>query len=290
MRRIPWGILLALFAGLGLGLAYAWVLAPRPITDAEPVALRTDFRDQYRALIAASYAATGSLPRAEARLALLGDANPVEALNAQAQRGLASSQSFERADLLVALASALEAGGDPIPTATVVTVMDAGMTFTPTAPPPATELSFLLTETPPIFETAVIAVETKPTAIPSTPRPTLTFTPTPGEPFELSGQETVCNPNLSGGLLQVLVFSRGRRQMPGVEILLNWEGGEERFFTGLKPELGNGYADYTMDPETSYTVHLARGSEIARNISPPACRDPDGEAFLGGIKLTFQQP
>lgn len=276
MKHI-WSIVLALLGGLGLGLAYAWVLAPRPITDAEPSALRADFKDQYRALIAASYAATGNLPRAEARLMLLRDADPVEALHAQAQRMLISNQSFERADQLVALASALEAGGAPLPTATRGIVPDAGMTFTPTASPAA-------------LESTEISVEAQPTAIPATPRPTLTFTPTPGEPFELSAQETVCNPNLPPGLLQVLVFNRNRRQMPGVEILVSWENGEERFFTGLKPELGNGYADYTMEAGRSYTVQLARGSQVARNIRPSTCRDPEGQTFIGGVKLTFQQP
>jgi hypothetical protein len=282
MKQI-WRIVLALLVGLGLGLVYAWVLAPRPITDAEPSALRADFKDQYRALIAASYAATGNLPRAEARLTLLRDADPVEALHAQAQRMLISSQSFERADQLVALASALEAGGGPLPTATLGIVPDAGMTFTPTPSPPVNETPFTL-------ESTEAAVEVQPTAILATPRPTLTFTPTPGEPFELSAQETVCNASLPPGLLQVLVFNRNRRQMPGVEIVVSWGSGEERFFTGLKPELGNGYADYTMEAGRSYTVQLVRGSQVARNIRPPTCRDPEGQTFIGGIKLTFQQP
>src|SRR5687767_2628033 len=98
MRRIPWSVLLALLLGVGMGLAYAWVLSPHLITNAQPSALRADFKDQYRSLIAAAYAANGSLPRAQARLSVLGDANPVDALNAQAQRMLASAQIFERAD------------------------------------------------------------------------------------------------------------------------------------------------------------------------------------------------
>src|ERR1051325_7823266 len=108
MRRLPWDILLALLVGLGLGLVYSWVLSPLGVSDAEPTTLRADFKDQYRAVIAAAYAATGNLPRARARLALLGDANSVEALNGQAQRMQANRQSFERADRVAALALALE--------------------------------------------------------------------------------------------------------------------------------------------------------------------------------------
>ncbi len=290
MRRIPWGILLALIAGLGLGLGYSWVLSPRRVTNAQPAALRADFKDQYRSLIAASFAANGNLPRAQARLALLEDASSAEALNAQAQRMLANSQNFERAELVVALASALEAGSAPISAPTVEVVSNAGITFTATSAPPPTDLPLLFTEAPPAFETALTVIETQPTVIEATPRPTLTFTPTPGEPFSLNAEETVCNENLPNGLLQVLILNRSRRQLAGVEIILTWEGGEERFFTGLKPELGNGYADYTMTAGVSYTVELARGSEVARNISAPTCRDPEGASFLGGIKLTFQQP
>ena len=78
--------------------------------------------------------------------------------------------------------------------------------------------------------------------------------------------------------------------MPGVEILITWEGGAENFFTGLKPELGNGYADYSMAPAITYSIQLARGSDVALGITAPTCQSSTGETFLGGIKLTFQQP
>ena len=78
--------------------------------------------------------------------------------------------------------------------------------------------------------------------------------------------------------------------MPGIEILITWEGGAENFFTGLKPELGNGYADYIMTPDITYTVQLRAGSDIASGLTAPTCQTPSGEAFFGGIKLTFQQP
>ena len=78
--------------------------------------------------------------------------------------------------------------------------------------------------------------------------------------------------------------------MPGIEILITWEGGAENFFTGLKPELGNGYADYIMSADLIYTLQLKSGSDIASGLSAPTCQTPSGEAFSGGIKLTFQEP
>jgi hypothetical protein len=285
MRRLPWDMLLALLVGLGLGLVYSWVISPRGVFDAEPNTLRADFKDQYRSAIAAAYAATGNLPRAQARLALLGDSNPVEALNGQAQRMQANYQSFERADQVAALALALNesTSGTPVVSATVEISDQSENSVTATSLPPSSEIPLDLTETPQTIETQTLVIE-------STPRPTNTATPVPGEPFTLTGQETICDSNLPAGLLQVMVLNSNRRQIAGVEIDITWDGGKEGFFTGLKPELGNGYADYTMAPDITYSIQLARGSDVARGITAPTCPSSDGEAFLGGIKLTFQQP
>ena len=291
MRRIPWDILFALLIGLGLGLVYSWVISPLRVSSAEPTTLRADFKDQYRSLIAAAYAATGNLPRAQARLALLGDSNPVEVLNGQAQRMQASSQSFERTDQVVALALALdgntseESTSDTLVSTTTIeeTANDVDNIPSPTTLPLSSEVPLDLIETPQAIETQTVVVE-------SVPRPTSTSTPVPGKPFALSGQETICDPNLPNGLLQVVVLSSNRRQIAGVEIDITWDGGKEQFFTGLKPELGNGYADYVMTPDITYSIQLARGSDVALGITAPTCQPSNGDTFLGGIKLTFQQP
>lgn len=288
MRRLPWNILLALLAGIGLGLVYAWMIAPLPITDAEPTALQSGFRDHYRSAIAAAYAATGNLPRAQARIALLREPDPVAALNAQAQRMLAGGEPFEQIDQVAALALALEgkiAESDPtaIPATESASNIQSAITET-LSPPSNAVLEF--TGTPP--ETPAFAT---PADIPtSTPRPTQTPAPTQGAPFRLTGQDEVCDANLPEGLLQIVVLNASRRQLPGMEILLTWDGGEERFFTGLKPELGNGYADAILAPDISYTVQLAAGSDIARGLVAPTCQTSSGENFTGGFKLTFQQP
>ena len=114
--------------------------------------------------------------------------------------------------------------------------------------------------------------------------------PTALSPFRLTGQDEICDPNLPDGLLQVMVVNASRRQMPGIEVSVTWEGGAEKFFTGLKPELGNGYADFMMTPNIPYTVQLASGSDIATGLVPPTCQTGGGETYSGGIKLTFQQP
>ena len=282
MRRIPWDLLLALLAGLGLGLVYSWIISPTRVTDAEPLALRADFKDQYRSAIAAAYAATGNLPRAQARLSLLTDTDPIEALNAQAQRMLASGQSLEQADQLAALASALDQGVALEFTSTPIPQIANTIIITSTLALDTSAVTNEITETPQ-------PIETQATLSASTPRPTRTLIPTLGAPFTLTGQETVCDPNLPDGLLQVIVFDSRRRQLAGAMIMITWDGGEEEFFTGLKPELGNGYADFIMDPNTTYTVQLIAGSDIASGLTTSTCQTSDGETFFGGIKLTFQQ-
>jgi len=289
MKRFPFDILITLLLGLGLGLAYAWTISPLRVVDADPIALRTDFKDAYRSAIAASYAATGNLPRAEARLALLGDVNSINILNSQAQRLIASGE-FAQADLIVALAIALEDGTDlvPAPTSTTDNATVVVKESTATLPPPPPDLPFQFTETPQPIDTQII--ETQAVINTATPRPTRTLIPTVGVPFALVAQDTVCDATLPDGLLQVLIFNSSRRQIAGARIIITWANGEEQFFTGLKPESGNGYADYSMSPNTSYTVRLASGSDIASELTAPTCQTPSGEIFLGGIKLTFQQP
>ncbi len=286
MRRIPWGVLLALLAGLSLGVVYAWVISPLRVVNAKPIALRSDFKDAYRSAIAAAYAATGNLSRAQARLALLEDTNSVEALNAQAQRNLANGESFQQVDQLAALALALGEGSEVSPTSLPDTavVQNIQVTATATIPPPPPDVPIVLTETPPPLDATQAIV------IAATARPTQTPVPTLGAPFTLTGEETTCDINLPDGLLQVLVLNSNRRQMAGIKISITWDGGEEQFFTGLKPELGNGYADYIMTPSVIYSVQLGVGSDVAAELTPSTCQTPSGETFLGGIKLTFQQP
>ena len=68
----------------------------------------TDFKDELRALIASAYASNRDLERARARLALLGDANPLAALNAQAQQMLAAGKPFEDVQQVAQLAADLQ--------------------------------------------------------------------------------------------------------------------------------------------------------------------------------------
>ena len=279
MKRFPIEAILALAIGLALGLGYAWVFAPVEVVDASPSALRADFKDQYRAAIAAAYAANNDLPRAQARLALLGDPDSYQALSGQAQRALAAGdalQSFQ----LAQLASALQ-GLAPVAASSTPTNFAAQAS----APPAETLAPVALPNTSTPFDDS--------TPFPQytfTPRPTRTPLPPPGAPFEIASQESLCDETLPDGLLQVFaMLTNNRRQIPGVELILSWAGGEERFFTGFKPELGNGYADSIMSPNVIYNLRAADGGVAVDGLTPPACFRASGEAYWGSVKIILQR-
>ncbi len=78
-------------------------------------------------------------------------------------------------------------------------------------------------------------------------------------------QETrlVCNTNQPEPLIQVELMDAAGQPVPSVELVVTWEGGEDHFFTGLQPELGLGYADFTMQPEVVYSIQSG-GREVSR--------------------------
>jgi hypothetical protein len=289
IRHPIFHFVLALFAGLAFGLVYSWKLSPVTYVDANPSILRADFKDQYRLVIAASYASTRDITRARARLDLLGDADPVAELSAQAQRMLAAGETFERVRPIAQLATDLQQGfvSIPLTNTPLPQVANTSMAETPlieevfpseTPFPSEPTLSFDGTQLAP------------PPDFTATPRPTFTSIPGPQAPFTLVGQDTVCDPTLKDGLLQILLMDARRRQVAGIKIIVTWANGESRFFTGLKPELGNGYADFLMKEDTVYSVRLEEGGAFVPNIAVPTCTDQNGAAYPGGLFLTFQQP
>jgi hypothetical protein len=48
--------------------------------------------------------------------------------------------------------------------------------------------------------------------------------------------------------------------VPGIVVELNSPSGNEQFFTGLKPERGNGFGDFIVTPGT-YSLHLVENAQ-----------------------------
>lgn len=290
LRNTVFQVILALLIGLGLGLVYSWRISPVTYVDANPALLRADFKDQYRIAIAAAYASNQDLARARARLNLLGDSDPVGELSAQAQRMLAAGEPFEKARPLAQLATDLTQGfaAEPFTPTSYPTFSTPESTIEVTATESPNEINEENTSTPQptiLFEVTALTPVFQETP---TPRPTFTPTAGPGAPFVLIGQEPVCDP-AQLGLLQLILMDSRRGQVAGVEITVTWDQGEDRFFTGFKPEMGNGYADFVMQANTVYNIRIVTGGAFVPDVTAPSCTDPNGVDYLGGLLLTFQQ-
>jgi len=285
-------LLTGLLLGIALGLLCAWVLCPVQYTVTTPDALRSDFKDVYRSLVARAYAYDHNLPRARARLALLGEDTPADMLAVQAQRALAVGRPLEEVRALGALAAALgEAPAAQQPAATVMPTLPPAATDTPrptlaptptaTAVPASTGTPAAATATPAGFPT-----------LPPTPTPLPTRTPQPvatvGAPFVLRSQEVFCDPE-AGPLLRIFLRDAEGNPLPGVEIAIHWLGGDEQIFTGLQPDIDLGYADFLMSPDEVYQVRPGYGAALT-GLRARECETEDGERYWGGWTLTFVQP
>lgn len=285
-ERGPWYLLTGLILGLGFGLLYSWVISPVRYVDTQPSSLRSDFREQYRALIAAAYLSNGDLERAKARLALLADPEIAKTIAIQAQLAQDRAGPDSEKNGLELLAAALTSGAIP-PTVIVLP------SSTPTAEPALTETStpvVSLNEGATATSVSGTPQATRTPAPTTTPLPSRTPSPTPGAPFILQEQNLVCDPSITQPLIQVETLDAAMQPVPGVEIIVTSDQGEDHFFTGLKPEIGLGYADYAIQPDVRYRVRLAEGGEPVSDLATQECETENGNRYWGSLKLIFVQP
>jgi hypothetical protein len=70
----------------------------------------------------------------------------------------------------------------------------------------------------------------------------------------------------------VTVVDRAGEQLPNVELLVRWDGGDDRFVTGLKPEVGPGYADFAMQKGVTYQLTvIGAESDVAQGMVADTC-------------------
>jgi hypothetical protein len=92
-------ILIALIAGIGLGLAYGWLIDPVDFFDLTPDTLRADYKTDYVLMTAEAYRAEQDPGLAARRLAIFGSQSP----SAIAAQGLAYARANGFADSDIAL-------------------------------------------------------------------------------------------------------------------------------------------------------------------------------------------
>jgi len=283
-RKGNWYLLTGLVIGILFGLIFSWVIAPVKYVDTVPSSLRSDFKNEFRSQISSAYFSTNNFARAKARLDLLGDPDPIQALTLQAQNLLDIGDPTNTAYLLAFLTSALKHNSEVSLDLTSTTTLsfDTSTATDNTFPAIPTGTSLTTTSGTP----------SKQPDINNTPtlRPSSTPSPTQGSPFVLMSNQIICDSPLKSLLLQVEVANSSNQPIPGAEIIITWSGGEEHFFTGLKPEISDGYADYLMSPELIYSIQLAKGGAAVSNLTAPSCSTDSGGTNWGSRKLVFQQP
>jgi len=283
--RGAWYLLTGIIVGAVLGIVYTRYFQPVRYVDTSPAALRQDFKDQYRSLIAASYLANGDLVRASARLDLLQDSDTFRALTEQAQRALARDGATTEARslglLAIALGQAAPGPGQAITQASRLPTVTAALS-TPSNLNNTDQGNSTLTvhqqDTQTIPESPELPVTT-PNGIPETPLS--------AESFVMISMSEACDLPLSAPIIQVEVSDRSGNPAPGVLVIVTWVGGEERFFTGLKSEKGLGYADFTLNPEFVYSLRINENGSPLGNISAVRCTSDSGEPYWGAVLLKF---
>ena len=82
------------------------------------------------------------------------------------------------------------------------------------------------------------------------------------------------------------MLDENRDPQPNVELLVRWEGQDEHFFTGLKPERGIGYADFDMQEGQLYElVIVGAESDVAQGLVTTGCED---QGQLASFNIVFQ--
>jgi hypothetical protein len=318
-NRGSWYLLTGVILGIGLGLLVSWVLWPTRYRDNAPSSLSDEYKDRYRALIAAAYMASGDIDRARSRLKLLEDPDSAAALITQAQRSMVAGHPDAEVQALSLLGLTLASGNGQTPnvtfppTLTPLSTPTSQATATPTNTViPSPVVAWTLTpantvDSASLFATSLLSTgalpsvqagtPTPPTHTPTPPLPTFTLAPTltptptitPGQPFRLAQKQIVCNPDLAQPLIQVQVHNAAGSPLAGVEGFVFWDGGSDRFITGLKPEMGQGYADFIMKQNVVYTIQLVNGEPV-RDLSVQECTNASGSQYPGGWLLVFEQP
>jgi len=271
-------LLIGLLMGLGGGLAYAWLINPVVYISAGPSRLSATYKESYIFLVAQSYAQDGDWTRAVARLNALEDPNITQTVTTLLQTYLREGEPESRVRPLALLADQLGVQ-DPAVTLFVTPEFQPSPTSTPTLAPTSTS-----TLPPTATLTPAPSFTPSPTR---TPEPSITPSPTLLPVYRLLNQERVCSTDLPVPRLEVIALDANLEPLPGVEVLVTWDAGMDRFFTGFKPELGLGYGDFAMLPELSYSVVIAEGSPVVSGLRIEDCPANEG-GLPGGWRLVFQ--
>jgi hypothetical protein len=204
------------------------------------------YRDEWLLMAAQAYAHDGDWSRAQVRLNALRDANLAQTVAAVFERVNAAGPNIN-ARALAQLADRLGARTPEMQ------VYLAGLV----EPTPAVTARPIVTPRPSITPRPSVS----PTFTP-VPPPTLTPGPTPIPAYQVISKKAECTASAQPPQIRVQLQDLADAPLPGIEVWVTWEGGSDRFVTGLKPEIDLGYGDFDMHPDQSYNIGIGKPTSV----------------------------
>ncbi len=240
-------VVIALVIGTALGLAYAWLIEPVTFSESSPAQVMKSYREAWLIMAAEAYAQDGDWGRTQARVNALRDANLSQTLITLFERYQANGPNptaralARMADRLNVRSSAMQVYLTALTTPTPQSVPANGATASPRP---------------------INAPQATSTMTPE-PLPTLTPTVTPIPDYQVIDRVAECTSSQQSPQIRVIVQDEFGQSVPGKVIWITWEdGGQDRFVTGLKPEIDPGYADFDMQPDRAYNVGVDKPTSV----------------------------
>jgi hypothetical protein len=104
----------------------------------------------------------------------------------------------------------------------------------------------------------------------------------------LDERQRLCQDNRETPRIEIFVQTKEGAGIPGSEIWVTWSGGADRFVTGLKPEVGLGYADFEMGPDKVYAVAVGDPQlPVVSGLRAEPCQQVGSAASLSSWRLVF---
>lgn len=261
------GLLVGFIVGLVAGLGYTWQIDPVIVRNAAPSDLQAADKQAYIIAAAGEYAASQDLEQVVVRLLEVEpERNPFEVAAEAACELIRSGQVDDVSDIQVirSLRSVYEPQG-------VLAPCDVTAFNTPvpvTIIPPTPTATFTPSITPVATKTPTQAFNPEPL---NTPIATSTTFAQEDAAFRESYSEAYCDPNNSG-IIEVYVRDTNSVGLPGIAVEVTSNEREKAvFYTGLKPERGDDYADFQMEAGKRYRVAVLNEGQPSQELEAVPC-------------------
>lgn len=275
--------IIGLLPGLIGGFYGAWEIFPSPAGRSSPADLAAPYQELWIVLAAQADAVERDPATLRRRLEALALPDLPERVAALAERGLLENWP---SGLVQDLAYAAQQLGARSPVLVVILA-----TPVPTRVPPSPTLIPTQTPSPTATPMSLPSPTPSPTQEPpltptSAPVGTVTPTPTPSVP-QVIEQRPLCE---TSPLLRIHVLGPDGKGRSGVRLWVGGPRGMETLLTGLKPGMGEGYADVQMEPPGIYRLGIEGPEPVLAEVAARSCELSEGRTGWTGWEIRVRLP